>query len=162
MTGEVSQVTRSGSAGGAPYTRWMSYDSFGRLVQNTEPNTSIPNDDPSLVKSWRYAYNRDGDLVGTSDAPWPSHDFYSGSTSPATTAKAGCKGAYATASEPSLPHCIGTNARSVATSTSRDIGFLISASAPWQAGSSSVRTSPVISTTGTSASAGSFRRISKN
>ncbi|MBN2193486.1 MAG: hypothetical protein JW751_11785, partial [Polyangiaceae bacterium] len=68
-TGQLERVIlrRSGSA---DVTRWMRYDSLGRLVLNVEPNTS-PNFDPSLaatgVEAWRYAYNDAGQLVGTSD-----------------------------------------------------------------------------------------------
>jgi RHS repeat-associated protein len=53
----------------ARVARIIGYDTFGRMVSNQEPNTSIGNTlvatDPSM---WRYAYDDDGNLVGTSDA----------------------------------------------------------------------------------------------
>ncbi|WP_394834944.1 hypothetical protein LVJ94_51440 [Pendulispora rubella] len=66
-TGEVASVKRSHSSGSDSYTRVMKYDSFGRLVENLEPNTSTAFG-TSNAKGWRYAYNDAGDLVGTSDA----------------------------------------------------------------------------------------------
>lgn len=64
-TGEIQRITNSGSV------RAMQYDSLGRLVQNIEPNTStnfdVTGQSPTL-KAWRYAYNDNGDLVGTRDA----------------------------------------------------------------------------------------------
>jgi RHS repeat-associated protein len=72
--GEVTNITqsRSPSLGYDNIVRWMQYDSFGRLVLNSEPNTSV-NFKPSPansggMKAWRYAYNDRGDLVGSSDA----------------------------------------------------------------------------------------------
>jgi len=41
----------------------MVYDSMGRMVQNYEPNTHVPNH-----ASWQYAYDDAGNLVGTADA----------------------------------------------------------------------------------------------
>ncbi|WP_394828244.1 toxin TcdB middle/N-terminal domain-containing protein [Pendulispora albinea] len=67
-TGDLTSVIRSHAASGEVYARHMTYDSFGRLVQNDEPNTSKDFADPTKVKSWRYAYNDAGDVVGTSDA----------------------------------------------------------------------------------------------
>src|SRR6185437_12859370 len=64
-TGEVSAVTQGS------YTRWMQYDSLGRLVFNAEPNTSTnfsPNPGTAGVGGWTYVYNDAGDLVATSDA----------------------------------------------------------------------------------------------
>ncbi|WP_394850975.1 hypothetical protein LZC95_16085 [Pendulispora brunnea] len=66
-TGEVKAVRRSHSAGADTYVREMRYDSWGRLVQNEEPNTSI-NRGTANVRAWRYAYNDSNELVGTSDA----------------------------------------------------------------------------------------------
>ncbi|WP_394828326.1 RHS repeat-associated core domain-containing protein [Pendulispora albinea] len=66
-TGELSTITRSHSAGGDVYTRTMQYDSWGRLVQNAEPNTSS-GFGTTKMKAWRYAYNDSGDVIGTSDA----------------------------------------------------------------------------------------------
>jgi RHS repeat-associated protein len=53
-------------------TRWMAYDSFGRMVLNAEPNSAsnfVP--DPhtaGALHAWRYAWDDAGHLVGTSDA----------------------------------------------------------------------------------------------
>ncbi|WP_394847084.1 hypothetical protein LZC95_06400 [Pendulispora brunnea] len=66
-TGEVSKVVRTHTAGTDTYTREMTYDSWGRLVQTAEPNTSI-NFGATNLRTWHYAYNDSGDLVGTSDA----------------------------------------------------------------------------------------------
>lgn len=68
----VIRRVRVGSAD-PPVVRWIRYDSLGRMVLNVEPNTSrgsdlSPNADPSSIKAWRYAWDDDGELVGTSDA----------------------------------------------------------------------------------------------
>ena len=60
--GQPTQVTRSHSAGSDTYSRSLTYDTLGRLVENTEPNTTNGTHD------WRYAYDDAGQLVGTSDA----------------------------------------------------------------------------------------------
>ena len=72
-TGEPQVITRSNVSTGASVVRWMRYDSLGRMLANVEPDTSFPfraNPSSNLpaIKSWRYAYNANGDLVGTSDA----------------------------------------------------------------------------------------------
>jgi RHS repeat-associated protein len=75
-TGEITSVTRSSAQQGVLYTRWMQYDSLGRMVLNAEPNTSsgfvagpVTNGSvPAGLKAWMYAYDAIGDLVGTSDA----------------------------------------------------------------------------------------------
>ncbi len=67
QTGEVSQVHRFHTGGPENYYREIKYDTFGRIVENDEPNTSS-NYGASNMKSWRYAYNDAGQLVGTSDA----------------------------------------------------------------------------------------------
>ena len=67
-TGEVTSITQSYPSGSI--TRWMQYDSLGRMVFNAEPNTS-PNFTPVIggaMSGWSYAYNVSGQLVGTSDA----------------------------------------------------------------------------------------------
>ena len=75
-TGEVAVIERykSGAASDR-VTRWMRYDSLGRMVLNVDPNTTVEftadsNADVSAggMKAWRYSYNDAGDLVGTSDA----------------------------------------------------------------------------------------------
>ncbi|WXA79897.1 hypothetical protein LVJ94_28545 [Pendulispora rubella] len=66
-TGDVKKVQRTHSAGSDVYTREMAYDSWGRLVQTAEPNTSTGFGTTSL-KTWRYAYNDSNEIVGTSDA----------------------------------------------------------------------------------------------
>jgi RHS repeat-associated protein len=76
-TGEPAVIARvRGTAGATPVVRWMQYDSLGRLVANVEPDTTtnftpaptaIPAA-PTSMRPWRYAYNDNGDLVGTSDA----------------------------------------------------------------------------------------------
>ncbi len=55
-TGEVTSITQEGTAGAA--VRTMQYDTLGRMVSQSEPNTG----------TWRYAYNDTGELVGMSDA----------------------------------------------------------------------------------------------
>lgn len=70
-TGEPAVILRTGP--GISVVRWMRYDSFGRMVLNAEPNTTKdfnpdPATSPDAMKAWRYAYDRLGQLVGTSDA----------------------------------------------------------------------------------------------
>ncbi|GMV20002.1 MAG: hypothetical protein AMXMBFR56_82260 [Polyangiaceae bacterium] len=72
-TGEPQKITRQLAGTSEKVTRWMRYDSQGRLVLNVEPNTSEGfTDDPTALppalRAWRYAYTDAGDLVGTSDA----------------------------------------------------------------------------------------------
>lgn len=72
-TGEPTVLTRTSSAPGMePVVRWMRYDSLGRRVLSVEPSTAgtfnpDPAADPSTVRGLRYAYDDNGDLVGTSD-----------------------------------------------------------------------------------------------
>jgi RHS repeat-associated protein len=54
--GEPTAITQSTSSGS--YSRQRTYDSLGRMVRQTEPNTG----------TWQYAYNDSGDLVGIMDA----------------------------------------------------------------------------------------------
>jgi RHS repeat-associated protein len=68
-TGEPVSITQS--SGGQSVTRWMQYDTLGRMVFNAEPNTSTnfsPTVNASGVRGWTYAYDIGGRLVGTSDA----------------------------------------------------------------------------------------------
>jgi RHS repeat-associated protein len=78
--GEVAQIVRSNSNFATHTTRWMQYDSFGRMVLNAEPNTSIRfAEDPAAAgttRAWRYAYDGAGDLVGTSDARGCGENFH--------------------------------------------------------------------------------------
>ncbi len=76
-TGEPLTITRvREGASDAPVVRWLAYDSLGRMVANVEPDTTknfTPTPvaialAPGTMKTWRYAYDDNGDLVGTSDA----------------------------------------------------------------------------------------------
>jgi len=72
-TGETAVITRTNQTTGASVVRWMTYDTLGRMLVNVEPNTSVgfspnPAANPAAIKSWRYAYDDNGELVGTSDA----------------------------------------------------------------------------------------------
>jgi YD repeat-containing protein len=70
--GEPAVVVRVHSGGPSEVMRWTRHDSLGRMVLNAEPNTSENfSPDPSSaagMRSWRYAYDDAGQLVGTSDA----------------------------------------------------------------------------------------------
>jgi RHS repeat-associated protein len=55
--GEPESITREHS--GSVYQRTMQFDSLGRLVFNSEPNTGM---------NWRYVWDDAGRLIGTSDA----------------------------------------------------------------------------------------------
>ena len=68
-TGEPYEVTQSAPTGSL--TRWMQYDSLGRMVLNAEPNTSTGFSSTvgaAGVRGWTYAYDASGQLVGSSDA----------------------------------------------------------------------------------------------
>jgi RHS repeat-associated protein len=76
-TGEPQIITRVRiGASDPPVVRWLAYDTLGRMVLNAEPDaTKNFSPDPatfsvapSPVKAWRYAYDDNGALVGTSDA----------------------------------------------------------------------------------------------
>jgi YD repeat-containing protein len=70
-TGEVSVIRRTRGAAD-DVVRWVQYDTLGRMVLNAEPNTSAgftaTVGNLAGLKAWRYAYDDNGDLVGTSDA----------------------------------------------------------------------------------------------
>ena len=61
-TGELREIVQRHTAGTDIVTRRFQYDSFGRLVRNIEPNTTTNG------RSWMYAWDDAGRLVGTSDA----------------------------------------------------------------------------------------------
>jgi RHS repeat-associated protein len=75
-TGEPQVITRTRGAptgASAGVTRWIVYDTLGRMLVNVEPDTSVgftttPVSNPAGTKSWRYAYNDNDDLVGVNDA----------------------------------------------------------------------------------------------
>jgi RHS repeat-associated protein len=74
-TGQPQVVTRT-RAGSSDVVRWAGYDTLGRMVLNVEPDATLnvvplladPTLLPATTKAWRYAYDDNGDLVGTSDA----------------------------------------------------------------------------------------------
>jgi RHS repeat-associated protein len=70
-TGELNGLLQKHQTGFDQYRRWMRYDSLGRLVQNGEPHAAVGYVDDwnsaGSMKSWRYAYDSSGQLVGTSD-----------------------------------------------------------------------------------------------
>ena len=77
QTNEPEVITRRNDLTGEQVVRWFRYDTFGRMVLNVEPNSSVgfttdvdadATPAPNGLKAWRYAYNNFGDLVGTSDA----------------------------------------------------------------------------------------------
>ncbi len=86
-TGEVEVITRQREDDAAnAVTRWMRYDTLGRMVLNVDPHTTVNfttnlNVDATPaattgLKAWRYAYDDAGDLVGTSDARGCGQDFF--------------------------------------------------------------------------------------
>jgi len=79
--GEAARILQWHTQGMGVYvSRWMKYDSLGRMVLNAEPNTSIGFDDnpaaATAMHAWRYAYDDAGDLVGTSDARGCGRNFH--------------------------------------------------------------------------------------
>ncbi len=79
-TGEPYRITRTRGKGD-DVVRWLRYDTLGRVVLNVESDatkgfTSDPNADPASLKAWRYAYDDNGDVVGTSDARGCGTDYY--------------------------------------------------------------------------------------
>jgi RHS repeat-associated protein len=81
-TGEPEVITRAHpNSGDSPVVRWMRYDTLGRMMLNVTPDTTgnfnaDPSTDPSQLKAWRYAYDDNGDLVGTSDARGCGSNFH--------------------------------------------------------------------------------------
>ncbi|HVU01275.1 MAG TPA: hypothetical protein VHE30_05970, partial [Polyangiaceae bacterium] len=89
-TGAPEVIRRSRKNGSEEITRYLAYDSRGRLVFNADPNTSpnyalnaTPNQDPTTaqttfgtLKGWKYRYNDAGDLVGVSDARGCGANFF--------------------------------------------------------------------------------------
>lgn len=79
-TGKVETITRVRGATTQQVTRWIAYDTLGRMVLNAEPHSTVgyafkaaPNLDANhetraaALTTLRYAYNDAGDMVGTSD-----------------------------------------------------------------------------------------------
>jgi RHS repeat-associated protein len=73
----------------AAVVRWLQYDSLGRMVLNVEPDTTVgfvgpptnfaPTPTagiPDTSHAWRYAYDNNGQLVGTSDARGCGANYY--------------------------------------------------------------------------------------
>jgi RHS repeat-associated protein len=86
-TGEPTSITRvQGTSTSGAITRWMQYDSLGRMVLNVEPNTTsgfvvptnlqAPTVNYATLEAWRYQYNHFGDLIATSDARGCGQNFY--------------------------------------------------------------------------------------
>jgi YD repeat-containing protein len=71
-TGETSSIWRYDPVSHNWFSRWRMFDSLGRVVRNSEPNTSTlyhANMADGLSDNmWRYAYDNSGRLVGTRDA----------------------------------------------------------------------------------------------
>jgi len=70
-TNEVVSITQRRS-GSSDVVRTMQYDSLGRMVANTEPNTTSP----TTGSGFRYAYNDAGSLVGNSDSRGCGANFF--------------------------------------------------------------------------------------
>jgi RHS repeat-associated protein len=108
-TGEPEVITRVRGAGTDTVTRWMRYDSLGRMVLNVEPNTSEnfnadPGTDADSLEAWRYAYNDAGDLIGTSDARGCGQNFFYDGTGRLTAEDyAPCESLYHAAYTPPNP-----------------------------------------------------------
>ncbi len=68
-TGEVVRETHSHLGGPETFERTFQYDSLGRMVRQVEPNTH-------RLRTWRYAYDAAGRLVGTSDARGCGNNFH--------------------------------------------------------------------------------------
>jgi hypothetical protein len=78
--GQPEVITRRlGATSVSDVTRWMRYDSLGRMVLNVDPHTSsgplsVPSADfasddrPADLLAWAYQYNQAGDLIATEDA----------------------------------------------------------------------------------------------
>lgn len=65
-SGEVVEIARLNASGTEIYLRTLIWDTFGRPVVNFEPNTSTTTG--GVFKAWRYVYDGESRLVGTSDA----------------------------------------------------------------------------------------------
>ncbi|MCW5809571.1 MAG: VCBS repeat-containing protein [Labilithrix sp.] len=106
-TGQPEVIARTGP-GGAPVVRWMRYDSFGRMVLNVDPNTTTgfnasPSTNPDSMKAWRYAYDRLGQLVGTSDPRGcGTNHFYLADGRPLGDGYSPCRAEHADYSAPDL------------------------------------------------------------
>jgi RHS repeat-associated protein len=69
VAGQPVQITQGHANGGQTVTRTIAYDTLGRMVQNVEPNTG------STV-GWRYAWDDNGNLIGTSDPRGCGENFF--------------------------------------------------------------------------------------
>jgi|GEM_PF-816301 len=78
-TGEPTSLKRVGR--GQEITRWMRYDSLGRMLLNVDAHTSTGfstavDASEAGIEAWRYQYNLAGDLIATSDARGCGQNFY--------------------------------------------------------------------------------------
>ena len=69
--GQPTLISRTGP-NAPPYARSMEWDSFGRIVVNSEPNTT----DRATGRTIRYAFDDANRLAGTSDARGCGVDYY--------------------------------------------------------------------------------------
>ncbi|MCA9610172.1 MAG: hypothetical protein KC619_31465, partial [Myxococcales bacterium] len=56
-----------GTAGTGYVVRTFTYDSVGRRISSDDPDTDNPDDSSEATNSWRYLFNRVGDLVAVRD-----------------------------------------------------------------------------------------------
>jgi RHS repeat-associated protein len=66
-TGEIAAIQRSSDSDPFVFGRQTFWDSFGRMIMSLEPNASKV-DSHGAIRAWRYVYDNEGRMVGTSDA----------------------------------------------------------------------------------------------
>jgi RHS repeat-associated protein len=133
-TGEVAGQSLSHGFGSFPdsVSRWMQYDSLGRLVLNAEPNTSYTQvinnctsassikilrmhrprcTSQNVLRAWHYAYDDAGHVVGTSDARGCGKNiYYDGAGRPVGEDFSPCRASHPDYTEPNWKNGSGTEA----------------------------------------------------
>ncbi|ANY84032.1 hypothetical protein BB934_37865 (plasmid) [Microvirga ossetica] len=108
-TGEPRSLKRRHANGSDTYTRTLQWDSFGRLVENDEPNTART--EGSTRRNWKYVYDDAGRLVGTSDARGcGSNLYYDGLSRLIAEDYSPCEASHAPYTAPNLATGTGTEA----------------------------------------------------
>ncbi len=75
-TDQLPRPTSASAATGAFVRRDFIYDSVGRRLGSFDPDTDNPADADSGTRTWRYRFNRVGDLVGVRDPRGCGQNFF--------------------------------------------------------------------------------------
>src|SRR5690606_31914839 len=69
-------ATWTGSLPSPNVVRTFNYDSVGRRLSSDDPDTDDPNNTTEATNSWRYLFNRVGDLIAVRDPRGCGQNFF--------------------------------------------------------------------------------------